>query len=83
VTLPVALFIASAWVLLLRPHLRAWASSAMILGAVLVALAGLLPHFEYVLTALVVVALVVVLEVEAQRADARSGQFEATVASSS
>jgi low temperature requirement protein LtrA len=82
-TLPVALFIASAWVLLLRPHLRAWASSAMILGAVLVALAGLLPHFEYVLTALVVVALVVVLEVEAQRADARSGQFEATVASSS
>ncbi len=67
-TLPVAIFIASVWVLLLRPRLRPWASAVMVAGAVLVSLVGLLPHVEYVVVAAIVVALVVVLEVEGQRA---------------
>lgn len=73
-TLPVAIFIVSVWVLLLRPHLRAWASVVVLSGAVLVALAGLLPHVEYVVVAALIVAIVVVLEVEGQRRRARGGQ---------
>lgn len=66
-TLPVAIFIASAWVLLLRPHVRAWASAVVLVGAVLVALAGLLPHVEYVAVGTLVVLIVVTIEVEAQQ----------------
>ena len=73
-TLPVAIFILSVWVLLLRPRLRPWASAVVLVCAALVALAGLLPHVEYVAVAALVVAIVVVLEVEGQRARARSGQ---------
>ena len=73
-TLPVAIFILSVWVLLLRPRLRPWASAVVLVCAALVALAGLLPHVEYVAVAALVVAIVVVLEVEGHRARARSGQ---------
>lgn len=77
-TLPVAIFIASAWMLLLRRHLRPWASVVIVAGAVLVALVGLLPHVEYVVVAAIVVVLVAVLEVEARNARVRRGGFGAS-----
>ena len=66
-TLPIALFVLSAWAILLQPTLSRWTSAAVVSGAILIAASGLLPIGEYVVSALLLVAIVVVLETDAAR----------------
>ncbi|MET0780441.1 MAG: low temperature requirement protein A, partial [Microbacterium sp.] len=66
-TLPIALFVLSAWAILLQPTLSRWTSAAVLSGAILIAASGLLPVGEYVVSALLLVAIVVVLEADAAR----------------
>ena len=66
-TLPIALFVVSAWAILLQPTLSRWTSAAVVSGAILIAASGLLPLGEYVVSALLLVAIVVVLETDAAR----------------
>ena len=66
-TLPIALFVLSAWAILLQPTLSRWTSAAVVSGAILIAASGLLPIGEYVVSALLLVAIVVVLEMDAAR----------------
>jgi len=66
-TLPIAIVVAGAWLVLLRASLTRWASAAVLTGAVLIALAGLLPSGEYVVAAALLVGVVVVLEVDRVR----------------
>ena len=66
-TLPIALFVLSAWAILLQPTLSRWTSAAVVSGAILIAASGLLPVGEYVVSALLLVAVVVVLETDAAR----------------
>lgn len=66
-TLPIALFVLSAWAILLKPTLSRWTSASVVVGAILIAASGLLPAGEYVVSALLMVAIVVVLEVDAAR----------------
>ena len=61
-TLPIALFVLSAWAILLRPALSRWASASVVVGAVLIAASGLLSTGEYLVSALLVGMIVVVLE---------------------
>ncbi|MET0673161.1 MAG: low temperature requirement protein A [Microbacterium pygmaeum] len=68
-TLPIALFALSAWAILLRPSVARWTSTAVVAGAVLIGLAGLLPAGEYVVAAVLLAAMVIVIEVDATRAD--------------
>ena len=66
-TLPVAVFLAVVWAVLLRRQIARWVS-AVVVAAVLVAVAaGLLPAGEYVVAALVLTAVVVALEVDGAR----------------
>ena len=66
-TLPVAIFLVSVWVLLLRPLMATWASAAVLVGAVTIGLAGLLEYGEYIVGAALMAGVVVVLEVDAGR----------------
>jgi len=66
-TLPIAIVVAGAWLVLLRASLSRWASVAVLAGAVLIALSGLLPAGEYVVAAALLVGVVVVLEVDGVR----------------
>ncbi|MFF2485633.1 low temperature requirement protein A [Microbacterium sp. NPDC058062] len=66
-TLPIAIVVAGSWVVLLRASLSRWASAAVLTGAVLIALAGVLPSGEYVAAAALLVGVVVVLEVDRVR----------------
>lgn len=66
-TLPIALFALSAWAILLRPSVAPWASASVVAGAVLIGAAGLLPAGEYLVAALLLAAIVVVLEVDGAR----------------
>ncbi len=66
-TLPVAIFLVSVWALLLRPVIAAWASAAVLTGAVAVALSGLLEYGEYIVGAALIAAVVVVLEIDRLR----------------
>lgn len=66
-TLPVAVFLAVVWAVLLRRQVVRWVS-AVVVAAVLVAVgAGLLPTGEYVVAAVVLAAVVVALEVDGVR----------------
>jgi len=66
-TLPIAIVVAGAWLVLLRASLSRWASVAVLAGALLIALSGLLPAGEYVVAAALLVGVVVVLEVDGVR----------------
>ena len=66
-TLPIALFVLSAWAILLRPTLSRRVSASVVVGAVAIAASGLLPIGEYVVSALLLVAVVAVLERDAAR----------------
>ncbi|MEV4687980.1 low temperature requirement protein A [Microbacterium sp. LWH3-1.2] len=66
-TLPIAIVVTASWFVLLRASLSRWASAAVLAGAVLIALAGLLPSGEYVVAAALLVGVVVVLEVDRVR----------------
>ena len=66
-TVPIALFVLSAWAILLNPTLSRWASASVVGGAVLIAASGLLDVGEYAVSALLLVAIVVVLEADAGR----------------
>jgi len=63
-TLPIALFVLSAWAILLQPTLSRWASAVVVAGAALIAVSGLLPAGEYVVSALLLTAIIVVLEAD-------------------
>lgn len=66
-TLPIAIVVAASWLVLLRATLSRWASAAVLAGAVLIALAGVLPSAEYVVAATLLAGVVVVLEVDRVR----------------
>jgi low temperature requirement protein LtrA len=76
-TLPIALFVISAWAILLRQTLSPATSALVVVGAVLIAASGLLPVGEYVVSALLLVAIVVVLERDAVRAGRRAEEVPA------
>jgi low temperature requirement protein LtrA len=63
-TLPIAIVVAASWLVLLRGALSRWASAAVLTGAVLIGLSGLLPSSEYVVAAVLLAGVVVVLEVD-------------------
>ncbi|HWM17222.1 MAG TPA: low temperature requirement protein A [Microbacterium sp.] len=63
-TLPIALFVISAWAILLQPSLSRWASAAVVACAALIAVSGLLPAGEYAVCALLLAAIIVVLEAD-------------------
>ncbi|MGC5221955.1 low temperature requirement protein A [Micromonospora sp. DT81.3] len=63
--IPVALFVFGVWLVALRPRITHGASAAVLGGAALIALAGLLPAGSAGVVALVLVAVVVVLERDA------------------
>ncbi|WP_125132358.1 low temperature requirement protein A [Microbacterium sp. 10M-3C3] len=79
-TAPLAVFLLASWAILLRRSVAAWASVCLVFGAVAVGATGLLPRGEYISAALVMAALVVVVEVDEVR-QARSSS--ATTARSS
>ena len=66
-TLPVAIVLVSAWIILLRTSIAPWASALVLAGAVLIALAGLLPAGEYAVAAALLAGVVVVIETDAVR----------------
>jgi len=66
-TIPIALFVMSAWAILLRPTLSRWASASVVVGAIMIAASGLLATGEYAMSAVLLVAIVVVLESDALR----------------
>jgi low temperature requirement protein LtrA len=66
-TLPIALFVLSAWAILLKASLSRWVSASVVIGAILIAASGLLPIGEYVVSALLLIAIVVLLEADAAR----------------
>lgn len=66
-TLPIAIVVAASWFVLLRGSLSRWASAAVLTGAVLIGLAGLLPSSEYVVAAVLLTGVVIVLEVDRVR----------------
>jgi low temperature requirement protein LtrA len=66
-TLPIALFVLSAWAMLLRPSVSGWASACVVVAGILIGAAGLLPAGEYLVAALLLVAIVIVLEVDGSR----------------
>lgn len=72
-TIPVAVFLLAAWFVLLRRAVAPWASACIVGGAVVIALTGLLPAAEFVAAAVLMPAIVVVLEVDAARAVTRRG----------
>ncbi|MFB7890587.1 low temperature requirement protein A [Microbacterium sp. NPDC056044] len=71
-TMPIAIVVAASWIVLLRATLSRWASAAVLCGAVLIGLAGLLPSAEYVVAAALLVGVVVVLEVDRVRRESVS-----------
>jgi low temperature requirement protein LtrA len=73
-TLPIAIVVAASWLVLLRTTLSRWASVSVLAGAVLIALAGLLPTAEYVVGAALLVGVVVVLEVDRVRRELVAGR---------
>ncbi|QEW02734.1 low temperature requirement protein A [Microbacterium lushaniae] len=70
-TAPLAVFLVSAWALMLRRRVAPWVSVVMVAGSVLVALAGLLPVGEFVAAALVMTGVVVALEADGARGATR------------
>lgn len=66
-TLPVAIVVASAWVILLRTSIAPGASVVVVVGAVLIGLSGLLPTGEYIVAAALMVVVVVAIEADAVR----------------
>lgn len=77
-TIPVAVFLLFVWLLVLRGSLSTPASVAVLAGAVLILLAGMLPVAEYAVAALVLVLVVVAVEADAVVRRRRSG-FESSV----
>ncbi len=71
-TLPIAIVVAASWLVLLRGALSRWASAAVLAGALLIGLCGLLPSSEYVAAAALLAAVVGVLEVDGARREART-----------
>lgn len=71
-TLPIAIVVAASWLVLLRGALSRWASAAVLAGALLIGLCGLLPSSEYVAAAVLLAAVVAVLEVDGARREARA-----------
>jgi low temperature requirement protein LtrA len=67
-TLPVAIFLLGAWMLLLRRRVAVWVSVVTVVAAVLIAAAGVLEYGEFVVAAGLLVVVVVALEVDAARA---------------
>jgi low temperature requirement protein LtrA len=66
-TVPIALFVLSAWAILLQPTLSRWASASVVVGAGLIAASGLLATGPYVVSALLLVAIIIVLETDGAR----------------
>ncbi|HEX5729707.1 low temperature requirement protein A [Microbacterium sp.] len=66
-TLPIALFVLSAWAILLQPTLSRIASAVVVTGCVLIGASGLLSAGEYMVSALLMAAIVVVLEADAAK----------------
>jgi low temperature requirement protein LtrA len=66
-TLPVAIFLAAVWAVLLRGRVAGWVSGVILVAVVVTAASGLLASGEYVVVALVMVAVVVALEVDGAR----------------
>ncbi len=64
-TVPIAVVVASAWLILLRTQIAVWASGVVLVSAVLIAFAGLLPVGEYVVAAVLLVGVVIVIETDA------------------
>jgi low temperature requirement protein LtrA len=66
-TLPLAIFLAAVWALLLRGRVAPWVSLVMLVAVGVVALSGLLAYGEYVVAAVVLVGAVAALEVDGAR----------------
>jgi low temperature requirement protein LtrA len=76
-TVPTALFLVLVWALVLRGSVSRTTSVCVVIGAVLVAAAGVLPVAEYLVAAVIVGLVVAALEVDASRARRRSGFSQA------
>ncbi|MFJ6652736.1 low temperature requirement protein A [Microbacterium sp. NPDC091313] len=72
-TLPLAVFLLGAWLVLLRHAVSRTASVLIVVAVVLVVLAGLLPMGEFVAAAAVMAAVVASLEVDGARSVSRRG----------
>lgn len=70
-TLPLAVFLFMAWLVLLRGMVSRWVSAVVLAAVVLLAGAGLLPVGEFVAAAAVLAIVVVALEVDAARSRTR------------
>ena len=66
-TLPVAMFLVVVWAVLLRRQVAPWVSVVILVAVVVAAASGLLPTGEYVVAAVVLVAVVVAIEVDGVR----------------
>jgi low temperature requirement protein LtrA len=66
-TLPIAVFLFFAWVLLLRRQVRPWVSVLTVAAVALIAAAGVLEVGEFVVAAVLLAVVVVALEVDAAR----------------
>ncbi|MEN2742863.1 low temperature requirement protein A [Microbacterium sp. X-17] len=70
-TLPIAVFLFFAWLLLLRHHVAPWVSAVTVAAAVLIAASGILPTGEFLVAAVLLAVVVVALEVDAARSRPR------------
>lgn len=66
-TLPIAIFVLSVCVLLLRGRVATWASVVILVAAVAIAASGMLETGEYLAAAVLMAVIVVVLEADAAR----------------
>jgi low temperature requirement protein LtrA len=73
-TVPIGLVVAAAWIVLLRWTLSTWASVAVLTGAALIVLSGLLPRAEYTVAAALLVGVVIVLEIDKVRRRRRQAE---------
>ncbi|TQJ32418.1 low temperature requirement protein A [Microbacterium sp. SLBN-146] len=71
-TVPIAVVVASAWLILLRTQIAGWASAIVLASAALIAGAGLLPVGEYVVAAMLLIGVVIVIETDATRRERAS-----------
>jgi low temperature requirement protein LtrA len=66
-TIPIGLFLASSWALLLRPQVAPWVSALTLAGAVSIVASGVLPIGGYVGAAALLVVVIVAIEVDGAR----------------
>lgn len=66
-TLPLTIFLIAVWAVLLRGAVSRTATAAVLVAAALIALSGILPVGEYVVAALLMIAVVVTIEADAAR----------------